>query len=236
VAAPALTALIEETLSGWRDQAYAKDPVEGSVADVSRRLGIWDPARVKKRYKEFAVEKEVGVDLAKLTAELAKLKQRYRAAPAHGDLHGENVRVKNGQAILIDLASVINDAPITLDLAALETWLAFELPPVDEAEGLKFEDPLWSKEIDRLYAPEAFVHPPGPSDPASDLCWMTTVVRQLRRMGIAAQSCPTEYETSVAAQLMRRSQWDDGPPADRFRRSHGYVIGLQLLKDVIKKG
>ena len=235
VAAPALTALIEETLSGWRDQAYAESPLEGSVADATRRAGIWDPARVKDRYSEYAREKQQDVDLEELTAVLAKLAQRYRAAPAHGDLHGENVRVRSGQAIVIDLASVINKAPITVDLAALETWLAFELPPMDEEARQRFEDLDWAQEIDRLYAPEAFVHPPGPSDPASHLCWMTTVVRQLRRMGIAAQSCPTEYETSVATQLIRRAQWDDGPPADRYRRSHGYLIGLQLLKDVIAK-
>jgi hypothetical protein len=235
VAAPALTALIEETLSGWRDQAYAEDPVEGSISEVLRLAGIWSADRIRDRYKEFAREKGCDIDLADTIEKLAGIKQRYRIAPAHGDLHGENVRVRSGQAILIDLASVIHKAPLTLDLAALETWLAFELPPMSEPDRQRFEDAAWAAEIDRLYAPETFLHPPGPSDPTSQLCWMTTVVRQLRRMGIAAQCSPTEYETAVAVQLMRRAQWDDGPPADRFRRSQGYLIGLKLLSDVVAK-
>jgi Ser/Thr protein kinase RdoA (MazF antagonist) len=51
----------------------------------------------------------------------------------HGDLHGENVRVRNGNAILIDFASVCS-GPLTADLAALETCLAFELPPEERRE------------------------------------------------------------------------------------------------------
>ncbi|MGY3135345.1 hypothetical protein ACVWZM_006027 [Bradyrhizobium sp. USDA 4501] len=88
--------------------------------------------------------------------QLTTLRQHYRLAPAHGDLHGENVRVKNDQAILIDLASVLRQAPLTADLAALETWFAFELTP--ECNREQYEDLVWWSEIDRLYAPSSFIH------------------------------------------------------------------------------
>ncbi|HZZ31870.1 MAG TPA: phosphotransferase [Phenylobacterium sp.] len=228
LAATAVTALIDETLGGWRDQAYASDPAHGSVARAMIGAGLSKPNLIRPRYAEVARDQGVTITPDALWDKLLGLQQRYRVAPVHGDLHGENVRVRNGQAILIDLASVAR-GPLTADLAALETWLAFELPP--ERPEDQYEDCAWREEIRRLYAPAAFQHPPGPCDPTSNLGWMSTVVRQIRHMGIAAQSCPTEYQTAVAVQLLRRCQWDDGPPADRYRRGVGYVVAAALTED-----
>ena len=229
VAGQAIAALVDETLGGWRDQGYSEDPKDGSVAVAMAAAGIVDIARVRPRYVEDAESLELKADPKRLWRILKALHQKFRLAPTHGDLHGANVRVRNGQAILIDLASVAK-GPLTADLAALETWFAFELPP-DVAEE-SFADPVWCHEIVRLYSREAFRHPPGPREPTADYCWMSTIVRQIRRMGIATQSCPTEYQTAVAVQLLRRSQWDDGPPAYRYRRSQGYVIAIGLVDDL----
>lgn len=228
VAAPAVTALIEETLGGWRDQAYATDPKDGSVAQAMAEAGLCRPDQIRPRYPEAARDQGITITPETLWDQLLSLKQRFRVAPVHGDLHGENVRVRSGQAILIDLASVAR-GPLTADLAALEVWLAFELPPGCQEQ--QFEDCTWRNEIGRLYAPSAFQHPPGPCDPTSSLCWMSTVVRQIRHMGIAAQSCSTEYQTAVAVQLLRRCQWDNGPPADRYRRGIGYAVATELARD-----
>ena len=232
VAASAVTALIDETLGGWRDQAYAADPVEGSVARAMVEAGLCDPQRLRLSYPEMAATFGAPIAPAALWDQLLALTQRYRVAPVHGDLHGENVRIRNGRAILIDLASVAR-GPLTADLAALETWFAFELPPGQPEE--QFEDCGWREEINRLYAPSAFQHPPGPCDPTSRLGWMSTVVRQIRHMGIAAQSCPTEYQTAVAVQLLRRCQWDDGPTADRYRRGLGYAVAAGLAQDATSR-
>jgi hypothetical protein len=128
VAAQAVTSLVEETLGGWRDQAYAKDPVEGSVAAAMAAADMCRPKKIKEKYAEGAAREGVTIKPDELWEALLALPQRYRLAPAHGDLHGENVRVRNGHAILIDLSSV-TQGPLTADLAALETWLAFQLPP-----------------------------------------------------------------------------------------------------------
>lgn len=231
VAAQAVTSLIEETLCGWRDQAYGNDPVEGAVARAM--AGLCNPKKVNPRYPEAALRDGVAIGPNEMWDRLCGLKQRYRLAPAHGDLHGENVRVRNGQAILIDLASVLREAPLTVDLAALETWFAFQLPP--ECDPNEYEDLAWWAEIERLYAPGTFIHPPGPCEPTAKHCWMSTAVRQLRRMGIAAQSCGTEYQAAVAVHLLRRCQWDDGPAADRYRRTKGFVVAARLAEDLEKK-
>lgn len=231
VAASAISALVEETLVGWRNQAYGSDPETGPLAGVMRAAGLCEPDKIKPSYAEHARREGCSAGAADLWASLMVLQhQRYRLAPIHGDLHGENVRVRNGQAIVIDLASVAARGPLTADLAALETWLAFELPP-EEAE-YPYANAPWEAEINRLYAPTAFQHPPAPCEPTATYGWMCAVVRQIRHMGLAVQSCPDEYQTAVAIQLLRRCQWDGVPNPDRFRRGHGYVVAARLIEDL----
>jgi hypothetical protein len=226
VASLAISSLFETTLGGWREQAYAVDPVNGSVATALEQANFCVPSRIKKSYLDYARTQGVRLTPDQLWTRLCSLDQIYRKAPMHGDLHGENVRVRNGNAILIDFASVAS-GPLTADLAALETWFAFELPP-DEARD-DYENARWRTVVDRLYAPASFLHPPEPSDPTSPYCWMISAVRQIRRLGIAVQSCSSEYETAVAVSLLRRCMWDNGCTADRFRRAHGYVVASRLI-------
>ncbi len=229
VAARAITALLEETLGGWRDQGYAHDPQRGSVAVAMRELGLWSPDRIDPYYIERASDENITTTPAQLWDTLKVLDQSYRSAPIHGDLHGDNVRVRGDSAILIDLASVCI-GPLTADLAALETWLAFELPPENDKQV--FKDAEWEAVAGRLYQPQAFRHAPGPCRPATRYAWIETVVRQIRKLGIAIQSCPGEYQTAVAVQLLRRCQWSDGPPGDRGRRAKGYALAVTLVDDL----
>lgn len=229
VAAPVIFSLLDVTLGGWRAQAYSKDPVEGSVAEALERAGVWKPEKFKTRYRDHAVREGVTATPEQLRYALRSLSQRYREAPVHGDLHAENVRVQDGRAILIDLASVAM-GPLTADLAALETWLAFECPPQDRTDD--YENADWRDVVDRLYSPGTFVHPPQPSDPTSRFCWLWSVVRQIRMLGIAVQTCRTEYQSAVAVHLLRRCQWEADCGADRFRRGHGYLIAAKLTADL----
>ncbi|RWH78088.1 phosphotransferase [Mesorhizobium sp.] len=229
VASLAISSLFETTLGGWREQAYAIDPVKGSVAVALEQANFCVPSQIKKSYLEYARTQDVRVTPDQLWTRIGALDQIYRKAPMHGDLHGENVRVRNGNAILIDFASVAS-GPLTADLAALETWFAFELPPEETRD--EYENPKWRTVVDRLYAPASFLHPPDPSDPTSSYCWMVSAVRQIRRLGIAVQSCSSEYEAAVAVSLLRRCMWDDGCTADRFRRAHGYVVASRLIADL----
>lgn len=229
VAETALSSLVDETLAGWRNQAYDAPPSTGSVAMAIFDAGVCAPELIKKCYEEHAVLGGTSVTGKSLWERLTRLKdQSYRLAPVHGDLHGGNVVVRKGQAILIDLASVAARGPLTTDLAALETWLAFELPPEDCSKSYRNE--TWAEVIDRLYQPSAFVHAPGLCPTHTPYSWMVTAIHLLRQRGLSAQSCPTEYQTAVAVQLLRRCQWDDGPVADRYRRGHGFVVAARLIE------
>lgn len=231
IASSAVSSLFETTLGGWRNQAYAVDSVKGSVATALEKARFCVPSRIKTSYLDYAKSCGVRATSDQLWTALCGLDQTYRVAPMHADLHGENVRVRNGNAILIDFASVCS-GPLTTDLAALETWLAFELPPEERRED--YENTEWRNVIDRLYTAFSFLHPPEPSDPTSSYCWMISIVRQIRHLGLAVQSCPNEYETAVAVSVLRRCMWDDGCAADRFRRAHGYVVAARLTEHLRK--
>jgi len=225
VAAGAIDALFNETLAGWTDQAYARDPEVGSVARALERSFVCRPTDFKS---DYATMLERSAPPMNVWSSLTAVTGSFRTGPAHGDLHAENVRVRSGRAILIDLASVCPAAPITTDVASLEIALAFE--PHPETKPSEFADPAWRAEVERLYRTEAFVHAPGPSVTDEGLSWMTGAVRQLRRIGLATQSAPGEYRTVVASLLLRRCQWMGLTACDRYRRAVGYLIAASLAE------
>ena len=227
MASHAITHLFNDTLSGWHDQAYGQDPVQGSIAEEMEKASIIKPANIKTSYVEFAKVEGEPLTPDEIWAKLKSLKQTYRKAPCHGDLHAENIRVQDNRSILIDMASVAV-APITSDIAALETWVAFQPPKGCNQDDWADDD--WAKLIDGLYAPTAFVRAPEPPDPTSKFCWLTNAVRQLRALGLAAQTEEGEYQSAVAVHLLRRCQWDNGKTHEGYRRTKGYLIAAQLVR------
>lgn len=232
MAASAITHLFDETLNGWHDQAYSEAMKNGSVADAMKKAGIIEPARIQARYLDDDVAGGLVKPPAELWATLEAIEKTYRVSPCHGDLHAENVRVQNNRAILIDMASVAK-APITTDIAALETWLAFNTPP--DCDMAVWKDAAWEAHVDFLYQSKFFVNAPEPPEQAQPMRWLTNAVRQLRQRGLAAQTEAGEYQIAVAVQLMRRCQWADGETHDTYRRMHGYRIAELLVSDLASK-
>ncbi len=94
----AIHGLFEETLMGWRRQAYQSEPTRGHVANALASV---------LRYREILPEhvrraSEFGpiVEPAELLMRLLNTpEQTFYVGPSHGDLHGRNVRVRRDDAI-----------------------------------------------------------------------------------------------------------------------------------------
>jgi hypothetical protein len=235
----AIHSLFEEALRGWWIQAFCEPPtiIERPVAAGLGGAKAFDYSRVRDSHLAFA--KNFGILAApiELWESLIGLKeQKYRAAPIHGDLHGKNVRVRGGDAIVIDLAS-ITTGPLVADLAALETWLAFELPPT--SSGDRRDDDVerdeWQRIVDKLYAPAVFAAVPPPATELFELEWLWTCVRQLRAMVDPIQLCETEYQSAVAVYLLRRTMWEGVDVADSYRRGYAYVLAARLIDDLVSR-
>jgi hypothetical protein len=72
----------------------------------------------------------------------------WQRSAIHGDLHGENVRVRKEKAILIDFAHACI-GPASADLAHLEVSLIFDARAVD------LQGEAWRRAVLGLYSPEA---------------------------------------------------------------------------------
>jgi hypothetical protein len=116
---------------GWRLQGFEgpQGLAKGSVA-CALTNSIFQHERVQPSYLERA--KELG--LSRSPKELGECllgasTQKYYRAPMHGDLHPDNVFIRGGDAILIDLAS-IQSGPLSGDLACLETFFTLKFARV----------------------------------------------------------------------------------------------------------
>jgi hypothetical protein len=230
----ALHCLFEDALWGWRLQAFTPGAKErsGPVA-AALRPSAYEYERSLTSYVGFA-EARYGIRVSpiELWERLIGLeKQRYRVAPMHGDLHGHNVRVRRGEAILIDLAMTTN-GPVVADPAALEVWLACEPPPADEiGEG----DEAWRVVIDEFYSPERFREPLPPTMEPSAFDWLRDSVRQIRSSVADIQLCEGEYQTAVAVYLLRRTMFPARNDRDAFRRGYAYVVASRLVQDLVDR-
>lgn len=232
MATPAITNLFDDTLKSWHDQAYGSEPVRGSVAVVMAAAGIIKPGKTHSKYLQDDIAGGHVTAPDDLWAQLTSIEQKYRVAPVHGDLHADNVRVQDGRAILIDMASVTK-APVTTDIAALETAIAFNAPTGTNMG--EWKDSGWQEHVEALYQPRYFVTAPEPPEPTHELGWITNAVRQLRQRGLAAELEPGEYLIAVAVQLLRRCQWADGETHDIYRRMQGYRIAERLIGHLVSQ-
>jgi hypothetical protein len=220
-------ALFEETLMGWRSQAYQRPPAKGSLS--ARLDHVFKYERVVDKHVERAREFGNVHSPRELKARLLDVgQQTWREAPMHGDLHAENVRVRGDDAIIIDLEKVAT-GPLCADIASLEVWLAFEVPPrtVPNRE-------LWTSLVGTLFAPESVSRPPNLASTHEGMDWLRACVRHTRMISGAVCECSTEYVTAIALHLLRRACYDRGAAdvhsqEDTYRRAYAYYLGSRLV-------
>ncbi len=227
----AINSLFENTLRGWRLQAYQPDteivdrPLAVSMGgaiqpNIGRRWKAALLRRASLAAEHYGAKFGNYEELARLLDGLPRF--RHRVSFTHGDLHGENVRVRGTDAILIDLASVA-PGPLASDPAALDVWLGFA------NTDLSYDE--WMKLVDKLYSFENLTTlPPPQSEPTSGHeVWNT--IRQIRRVASIDRSNETEYATAIAIALLRRACYDDTGDGER-RRIYGYFIADGIARRI----
>lgn len=225
-AGPAIHSLFDVTLAGWRAQAFtdAAAPISSPIAGAMR--SFFDYRRVQPDYVERARALGVEATPQELWELLIGLPdQCYRSAPMHGDLHGENVRVRGADAILIDLASVTS-GPLAADPASLEVSLAFDHVAADPS----FDEGHWRAAVDTLYSVEALkrVQPPKFENEAGAALWNS--VRHVRQVGLIDQLCANAYATAVAVCLLRRTMYAREDDQEQACRAYAYATAARLIE------
>lgn len=217
--------LFDETLAVWRSEAK-KWPLEqpGSVVDALE--DFCDYSQVPLDRVEAAKVHGGNVHPPRsLWRKLLDLPDEYWLhASIHGDMHGENVRVRKQDAIVIDFAHSTS-GPMCADLASLEVWLAFKVPP-DEAHDRE----QWRKRVEELYRPElinqALASPDAPSD------WVRACLQEIRRIAAASSHGTDEYKRVLAVYLLRHASFppDEGCLGeDEYRRTYAYWLANRMV-------
>lgn len=224
--------LFENTLMGWRSHADSLPMASGKLADALS--DVFDYKRVLPKYIEAARQRGLDKPPEEIWLSLLNLEGQYwREATMHGDMHGENVRVRDSDAIVIDLAKTRSKGPLSADLASLDVWLSFKLPS-DSQEFPKREE--WTAVVDDLYKPEHVSQMPRTENVDVGIDWLRSCIRQVRMISSATCECPTEYATAIALYLLRRATREqeflnDGTrhSEDEYRRGYAYFLGAKIV-------
>jgi Phosphotransferase enzyme family len=225
----AINSLFEDALRGWRTQAYVG---HGSPwhAPLARSLGggAIKQFSPRARNRADAYAREAAALGASLTAtEIGQMLDEllpipHRIALCHGDLHGDNIRVRAGHAILIDFAAV-ERGPLVADPAALETALVLRAS-AHESD--------WSTVASELYGIEHLEALPAPREPSAPLSALWNSVRQIRRFGLAEQLTRQEYATAAAVYLLRHGLHDRDPGEQGIRRPTLVWLAERLARSI----
>jgi hypothetical protein len=239
--------LFDDALRGWRQQAYNRDE-RISLSDV--RAEILNPERIKAIHVTAA--KTFGATLS--PKELTRLldesaKHLYRRGPVHGDLNTQNIRVRNGEAVLIDFYKS-NIGPLVADLASLEIAICFSME-ADTAWSLKdqklYEDSVrfkeWRRHIDKLFvfvANEFGMVPPLQEQPCAH-DWMWSACRQLRLMAHYIEPNEEAYGYLLGAYMLRMAMFPDDEKEiephtpDAVVRAYAYWSAERVLRAIASR-
>lgn len=219
-----IDSLFDDTLSGWRRQAYRKEPQRVRVANALPQ--VFDYLKVRPEHLRQAAEFGLVRPPQELSEDLFKNLQPVllRRAPMHGDMHGLNVRVRDNDAIIIDLAKT-QDGPLSADLASLDVWLAFEVPDAVPSRQ------NWLSLVKDLYCAEGLLRIPADSQIHDEAEWLRGSIRKIRMHAAAACEVNDEYGVAIALYLLRRSCHEArrNVDEDSYRRAAAYWLGSQLV-------
>jgi len=235
----AISNLFYRTLGRWRDRGRQCPMVHGSLTAAAERLDMMHPQKVQQVYLESLRKQRAEIVAA--WEKLATFKFTYRAATIHGDLHGENVRVRGDDAILIDLGGVRGDtqpgreAPLCFDVAMLEVALVFAYRGQEDGED-EFEQPEWKAEIEPFYELPAILNSPSIDAPPNPESWLFGCLQRIRAFGTYDQSKAYEYPIALVIALWRWCKFvPDKGEADRGRRVIALELGCRLVEEIVRR-
>lgn len=224
-----LHSLFDSALHGWRRQSFydAAYVRTGCIADYVQLLL---PARYSRRRQKLLSQRYKAAHKADANVLGFEALQRIveavpscemRVGLTHGDLHGENIRVASGEAILIDFASV-EEGPLSVDPAALDVSL------VINSEKLGDD---WVPFAERAFSFDALREPLAPLPPEHPAASLLDAVHFVRRQGLSSVLSAHEYPVVVALQLLRKASVS-GDSVEDPRRVTAYRLASQILTQV----
>ena len=237
----AISNLFNRTLHTWRERAWSCGMAEESLADAAERHKMMSTDKVCSEYLDSPQIRLKNINVSELWNVLKSIRFRHRAASIHADLHGDNVRVRGDDAILIDLGSVKGKgepglgAPLSFDVAMLEVALVFTCER-GEAKTRDFCQPKWEEEVRPYYKLEAILKTRVRESVPEPESWMFGCIQRVRAFGIYDQSNELEYAIALAIAMLRWCKFKPSSPGDKGRRVVALEIAAELIREIAARG
>lgn len=226
-----IKSLFEDTLAGLRQQKQTTATVSEQRAVVSVLKDFCKREKVPSQRWKDAADK-FGGDLIDPDALWWKLlglpKREWRSSAIHGDLHGENVRVRKEDAIVIDFAHACT-GPACADLAHLEVSLCFDTSQGDQ------QGDEWRRVVADLYEPAAISASLTSGVPVQGSTWIHKAVAEIRTLVAVSVVDDDEYKRVLAVYLLRQATFPvhkKFPEQDEYRRTFAYWLACQLAESL----
>lgn len=226
-----IKSLFEETLAGLRLQKCTTATASEQRSVVSALRGFCKREKVPPQRWKNAADMFGGefVDADTLWWSLIDLpKREWRSSAIHGDLHGENVRVRKEDAIVIDFAHACT-GPACADLAQLEVSLVFDAADGDE------QGDAWCTVVAALYRPDAISASLTPGAPVTGNTWIHSAVAAVRDLVPSSVIDADEYKRVLAVYLLRQASYPASkkfPEDDEYRRTFAYWLASRLIESL----
>ncbi|MGN7985494.1 hypothetical protein [Burkholderia sp. 22313] len=237
----AISNLFNRTLHRWRDRARQTIMPDEPLVTAAERLRMVSPQEIQHEYLDSEPIQREKIDPLALWQSLKDIKFPHRVATIHGDLHGDNVRVRGDDAILIDLGAVKGDtevgmgAPLCFDVAMLEVALVFTYRGSEDGPDV-FDQSVWRNEIAPYYTLDAILSSCAHAElePKPD-SWLFGCLQRIRAFGIYEQSDSFEYPIALVVAMWRWCKFQAVSNADRGRRVVALELGAKLIEEIIRK-
>jgi hypothetical protein len=218
--------LYDFAFAGWHSQLSLQKPEEANLAEHLDGEFRLDFRRFQIERAEEARSSGSTKTPDELLAALKRLPPTvFKMTPAHGDLHGGNLRARRGDTILIDFYSARRRVASCFDAAWLEVSTAFSTKAA-KCRG-------WQAFIADIYALRALMRVPGPTA-ADQLGWLGRFVRQIRLFTTANQESPNEYAIVVAFCLLRFGTFCPRADDSAGQRVEAYLMAEKLIDELTK--
>lgn len=216
--------LFKETLHGLRHDSHSRH----MTSVVEPLASFCDHTQIPPERVEAA--KALGglvYEARSLWRKLISLPaEQWRACGIHGDMHGENARVRKDDVIVIDFTHAAT-GPMCADLASLDVWLAFKMVP-DSQAGPN----AWRAWVDAMYRPETIeLNMTGRAlDGTEDV--VAPCLLEIRQLAKECTASALEYQRVLALYLLRCATFPPDASSgvdDESRRTCAYWLANRLI-------
>lgn len=235
---PVINSLFEDSLRAWRH------PINPNIKtklfhDCFKHPDATKLSLLQKRWQQAKKHFQHIESPEKLIELLTSLEVNFVNTRVHGDLHTENVQVRNNEAILIDFTKV-HWGPSSIDSAALEIWIAFyKWPAIPFDEWKIVIDELYSLQNNHIGLPKVKHNPEKFA-----LIWSS--IRQIRTLAfpLLLDNSYEEYQACLAYWMYKFATYslDDEPKRsgkdrkiEEQRRVYAYYLACKLITNIKSK-